>query len=106
MLCAFAPYLLINAIEILIILIGMPNVTIPNTESLVTPFSDPYFTSPLWTVLHLIEALTIGIWVPILISLAIRELSNSSTFRVLISSLAIGMIVAVFLYFLRPTFIF
>jgi len=102
MLCAFAPYLLINGIEILIILIGIPNITIPNLLSFDL---NPMFASPTWTVLHLIDALTIAVWVPILITLAIRELSNSSTFRVLIASLAIGIIVAVFYYFLRPTFI-
>ncbi len=105
MLCAFAPYLLITAVKIVIILIGMPNITIPDTTSLVSPFSDPYFMSPLWVVLDVIDAITIGIWIPILISLSIRELSNSSTFRVLVSSLAIGIIIAVLFYFLRPTFI-
>jgi len=100
-LCAFAPYLLINGVEILIILIGFPYITIPN---LLTFDLNPLFASPIWTVLHLIDALTIAVWVPILITLAIRELSNSSTFRVLISSLAIGIIFAVFYYFLRPTF--
>ncbi len=105
MLCAFAPYLLIMAVKIVIILIGMPTITIPDMVSLVSPFSDPYFTSPVWIVLDVIDAFTIGVWVPILISLSIRELSNSSTFRVLVSSLAIGIIIAVLLYFLRPTFI-
>ena len=105
MLCAFAPYLLINAVEILIILIAIPNITLPDMLSLDTILSDPYFASPVWTVLHVIDALTIGIWIPILISLSIRELSNSSTFRVLISSLVIGIIFAVIFYFLRPTFI-
>ncbi len=105
MLTAFSPYLLINAIEILIILIGFPTIDIPDIPSFVT-LSAPLFASPVWTVLHLIEALTIAIWVPILISLSIRELSNSSTFRVLISSLIIGITVAVLFYFLRPTFIF
>lgn len=102
MLCAFAPYLLINVIEILIILIGIPNITLPNLLSFDL---NPIFASPTWTVLHLIDALTIAVWVPILITLAIRELSNSSTFRVFISSLVIGIIIAVFYYFLRPTFI-
>jgi hypothetical protein len=105
MLCAFTPYLLLTAVKILVILIGMPNITIPNPYSLVSPFSDPYFSSPVWVILDVIDALTLGIWVPILISLAIRELSNSSTFRVLVSSLAIGIIIAVLFYFLRPTFI-
>jgi hypothetical protein len=106
MLCAFAPLLLINTVMFLIILIGIPNITIPDLASFEPPLSDPYFASPVWMVLHSIEALTIGIWVPILISLSIRELSNSSTFRVFISSLAIGIIIAVIFYFLRPTFIF
>ncbi|MHA1473372.1 MAG: hypothetical protein ACTSQW_09780, partial [Promethearchaeota archaeon] len=105
MLTAFAPYLLINAIEILIILIGLPTINIPNIPSFVTS-NAPLFNAPVWTILHLIEGLTIAIWVPILIALSIRELSNSSTFRVLISSLIIGIIVAVLFYFLRPTFIF
>jgi len=105
MLNAFAPYLLITAIEILIILIGLPTITIPNIPSFGLQ-SPQLFDSPVWTILHLIEALTIAIWVPILISLSIRELSNSSTFRVLISSLIIGITVAVLFYFLRPTFIF
>ncbi len=102
MLCAFAPFLLINSIEILIILILIPNITIPDLLSFDL---NPIFASRAWTVLHLIDALTIAVWVPILITLAIRELSNSSTFRVLISSLAIGIIFAIFYYFLRPTFI-
>jgi hypothetical protein len=105
MLCAFAPYLLINSIEILIILIGFPNIILPNLFPFDPNLLNAMFASPTWTVLHLIDALTIAVWVPILITLAIRELSNSSTYRVLISSLAIGIIFAVFYYFLRPTFI-
>ncbi len=105
MLCAFSPYLLLTTIKIVIILIGMPNITIPDTTSFVSPFSDPYFASPVWIVLDVLDAFTIGVWIPILISLSIRELSNSSTFRVLVSSLAIGIIIAVLFYFLRPTFI-
>lgn len=105
MMCAFAPYILITALKIVIILIGMPTITIPNITSLAPPLSDPYFSSPVWTVLDVIDALTLGIWVPILISLAIRELSNSSTFRVFLSSVAIGILIAVLFYFLRPTLI-
>jgi hypothetical protein len=105
MFCAFAPFLLITAIETLIILIGMPNITIPTETFLGTALSNPFFGSPVWNVLYIIEALTLGIWVPILIALSIRELSNSSTFRVLISSLAIGIIIAIFWYFMRPVFI-
>jgi len=105
LLCAFAPYLLITAVKIVIVLIGMRTIDLPDMVSLDSPFGDPYFASPVWVVLDVIDAITLGIWVPILISLSIRELSNSSTFRVLVSSLAIGIIIAVLFYFLRPTFI-
>ncbi|MFX1503968.1 MAG: hypothetical protein ACFFDH_23600, partial [Promethearchaeota archaeon] len=56
-----------------------------------------------WTTLDIIDALVIATWVPILITLAIRELSNSSTTRVLIATIVIGVIVAILFYFLRPT---
>ena len=105
MYCAFVPFLIITPVEIIIILVGLPNIATP--DLLILNFSslfNPIFISPIWTVLHLIEALTIAIWVPILTSLAIRELSNSSTIRVLLSSIVIGVIVAILFYFLRPTF--
>jgi len=106
MFCAFAPFLISNLIQILIILIAFPTVNL----NVFVPF-DPnvfnaIFSSPTWTALHLIDALIIAVWTPVLISIAIRELSNSSTTRVLISSFTIGIIVAILFYFLRPTFIF
>jgi hypothetical protein len=104
MFSAFVPFLIIIPIQIIIILVGLPNVVIPNIFAFNSNILTPIFNSPTWTVLHLIEGLTIAIWVPILISLAIRELSNSSTIRVLISSISVGAIVAVLFYFLRPTF--
>ncbi len=104
MFCSFAPFLLINLIEIIIILAGFPTVPI-NVLGLFNPtiFSQ-IFNSSTWTVLHFIDAVTIAIWIPILVALSIRELSNSSTTRVLLSSLIIGILVAVIFFFLRPTF--
>jgi len=108
LLCSFAPFLIINVISILIILIGAPHtVVLPNPTP--PPFFDPntftaLFTSPIWPVIYTIEALTIAIWVPILVALAIRDLSNSSTSRVLLSSLIIGVTMAILFYFLRPVF--
>jgi len=104
MFSAFAPLLIITPIQIIIILVGLPNIVIPNLFVFNSDLFLPIFNSPTWTVLHLIEGLTIAIWVPILISLAIRELSNSSTIRVLLSSLGVGVVVAILFYFLRPTF--
>jgi hypothetical protein len=102
MLCAFTPFLLINAIKALIILIAFPTTQITTFLFDITIF-DPIFSSRTWLVLDIIDALTIAIWIPILMTLAIRELSNSSTTRVLIPNFIIGIIVAILFYFLRPT---
>ncbi|MDX1799007.1 MAG: zinc ribbon domain-containing protein [Candidatus Lokiarchaeia archaeon] len=95
MLCAFTPFLAINAIKILIVVVGFPTVNDVNLDQL--------FDAPTWAVLDVIDALTLATWVPILMTLAIRELSNSSTTRVLIPNIIIGLIVAIIFYFLRPT---
>jgi len=113
MLCAFAPFLIINAIKILIILVGFPSVDIPDVDldTLTEAQLNAYWTnvfnlmfaSGTWAVLDILDALTIAIWVPILMTLSIRELSNSSTTRVLIPTIVIGVLVAILYYFLRPT---
>ena len=104
LLCAFAPFLLINTIEILIILVGLPTTEINvDYSSFDLSILDPVMDSPVWGVLYFIDAMVIAIWVPILMSIAIRELANSSTVRVFISSLVIGVLVAIFYYFARPT---
>jgi hypothetical protein len=105
MFSAFAPLLIIIPIQIIIILVGLPNVAVPNLFTFNSSMLAPIFNSPTWAVLFLIEGLTIAIWIPILMSLAIRELSNSSTIRPLISSIAVGVAVSILFYFLRPIFI-
>jgi hypothetical protein len=104
LMCAFAPFLLINTIKIFIILAAFPTVEVDiSSDNFDQSVFNAMFKSPTWAVMDVIDALTIAIWVPILMTLAIRELSNSSTFRVLISSLIIGVLVAIFFYFIRPT---
>ena len=113
MLCAFTPFLLINAIKILIILAGFPTVDVPDVDldtldevqlaAYWTAVFDQMFSSGTWAVLDILDALTIAIWVPILMTLSIRELSNSSTTRVLVPTIIIGVLAAILYYFLRPT---
>ena len=103
MLCAFAPFLLINAIKILIILIAFPTINISVSGTFYESIFSYMFESPVWAVLDVIDAVTIAIWIPILMALSMRELSNASTFRALISSFMIGVLMAIFFYFLRPT---
>jgi succinate dehydrogenase hydrophobic anchor subunit len=104
LMCAFAPFLLTNMIRILIILIAFPNVKITLSSN---DFNQDTFVkminSPIWAVMDIIDAITIAVWIPILMTIAIRELSNSSTQRILISSLIIGIVIAIFVYFMRPT---
>jgi hypothetical protein len=102
MLCAFTPFLLINAIKILIVLIAFPPID-TDTSSFDELIFQQFFESPGLGILDFLDAITIAIWIPILITLAIRELSNSSTFRVLIPSLMLGILVAILFIFLRPT---
>ncbi|MFX1296944.1 MAG: hypothetical protein ACFFD2_19080 [Promethearchaeota archaeon] len=104
MLCAFTPFLLINGIKTIIVLIGFTPVNIDNLNiGEITNNMAQMFNSPTWAVLDVIDAITVATWVPILMTLAIRELSNSSTTRVLIPTIIIGVIVAILFYFLRPT---
>ncbi|MHA2197881.1 MAG: hypothetical protein ACXABO_20035 [Promethearchaeota archaeon] len=109
MLCAFAPFLLINTIKALIALFTFPTINIPNLDFILLDPNNPnniftqLFNSRTWAILDIIDALTIAVWVPILMTLAIRELSNSSTSRVLIPNFIIGVAVAILFYFLRPT---
>ncbi|MFX1532235.1 MAG: hypothetical protein ACFFBC_14055 [Promethearchaeota archaeon] len=115
MLCAFAPFLLINAIKILIVFAGFPTVSVPDEDletlteaELATYWTAVFhqmFSSGTWAILDVLDAFTIAIWVPILMTLSIRELSNSSTTRVLIPTIIIGVVVAILYYFLRPTFL-
>ncbi|MBY9018433.1 MAG: zinc ribbon domain-containing protein [Candidatus Lokiarchaeota archaeon] len=103
MYCAFTPFLLINLIEALIIFVGFPTVSLE--APLVPTLFTSMFNSPTWAILHAIDALTIAIWIPILMTLAIRELSNSSTVRVLLASFGIGILTAIIVFFLRPSFL-
>lgn len=104
MLCAFTPFLLVNAIKALIALVGFPPVAVPDFSlANITGVLDQIFSSGTWAILDVIDAVTIAIWVPILMTLAIRELSNSSTTRVLIPTIIIGVLIAILFYFLRPT---
>jgi len=104
MLCAFSPFILVNAIKALIALVGFPLVNVPDlTIASIAGVLDQIFSSGTWAILDVIDALTIAVWIPILMTLAIRELSNSSTTRVLIPTIIIGVIIAILFYFLRPT---
>ncbi|MGV9171267.1 MAG: zinc ribbon domain-containing protein [Promethearchaeia archaeon] len=100
---AFAPLLLINGIKILIALFAFPTVDLTvDWQEFDMGIYQTIFDSPVWIAFDILDAFVIAFWVPILISIGIRELSNSSTYRVFISSLIIGVAVAFIYYLLRP----
>jgi hypothetical protein len=103
--CAFTPFILIGLIKVLIVLIGMPNTTIVITYGFEVPTSvfNAMFQSPSWIALDIIDTIVLIGWIPITMTIGIRELANSSTFRVYISSVAIGTICAIVLFLLKPT---
>jgi hypothetical protein len=105
LLCAFTPFLVINAIKILIVLAAFPTVNVTDLSTFNEAILDNLFNSRAWAALDIIDAITIAVWIPILMTLAIRELSNSSTTRVLIPNIIIGVLVAIIFYFLRPTIV-
>ncbi|MBY9006260.1 MAG: zinc ribbon domain-containing protein [Candidatus Lokiarchaeota archaeon] len=104
MLCAFTPFMIINLVKLIVVAIGFSTSGVIN---LGTTDLDNFFRNmmenPLWAVLDVLDAITLAVWVPILITISIRELSNSSTYRVLITSYIISIIVSIFIFFLRPT---
>ena len=104
MFCAFTPFMLIYLIEMIIIFIAFPGNILMNEAGFEFLFGDAD-NKTVWAVLYALEALVIMLWLPTLMAIAIRELSNSSTFRLLIPSYIIGIAVAVLFYFFRPPFI-
>jgi hypothetical protein len=101
LLAAFTPFLIINTIKVFVVLLGLPNIQLLIPGDSPSTLFDELFNHPVWLVLDILDFITVAIWVPILMTVAIRELSNSSTYRVLMSSLSVGLIVGFFLFLLR-----
>ncbi len=103
LLSSFAPFLLMNVAKIFIILAALPYTTVSiESGGFNSSTINTVLLSPVLAVMDVLDAIAL-IWASVLMALAIRELSNSSTFRVLISSLIIGGSAAVIFYFMRPT---
>ena len=63
---------------------------------------EPMFSSAVWTIIYLLDALTIFIWIPTLVSLALREIGNTNTTKLLIGNIIMGFILSFLLFLLRP----
>ncbi len=91
---AYTPLIVINFVGFLLLLVGLPTREI-------TAISD-LFDSPVWTIIYLLEALTLIIWIPTLVTLALREIGNTNTTKLLIGNIIIGVILSFLLILLRP----
>lgn len=100
MLYAFAPMLLALGLSAIVAWIGLPQV--PGTLDNL----DIFFNSPVWGIIDWIQVIFMIGWVPILMAIALRDVANSSTLRVYISSVIVSVILCFAFYFLRPTFLF
>ncbi|MHA1821089.1 MAG: TFIIB-type zinc ribbon-containing protein [Promethearchaeota archaeon] len=108
MMFAFLPMVLVLLLNALLLLIALPTVSVSvgTGYAISTGLLNPIWNSPIWTITDWLTMITFVGWIPITMSIALREIANTSTQRLYISNLIIAIIIAVFLYFLRPTFLF
>ncbi|UYP45563.1 hypothetical protein NEF87_001848 [Candidatus Lokiarchaeum ossiferum] len=104
---AYAPLIIINFISFLLIAIALPTTTLANTSgvtfsSISNTMSD-IWSSKLWMVLDGLQLLGI-IWVACTMSVAQREIGNTSTTRLLIGNMIMALIIGFTTIMLRPTF--
>ncbi len=98
---AYTPTIIINFLGFLLLLVGLPTINVSSAGSLPTAL-ESMFSSFVWTIIYLLEALTILIWIPALVSLALREIGNTNTTKLLIGNIIIGFILCFLLFLLRP----
>jgi len=103
--CAFTPLIITGFIKVLIILIALPNqqISLPFDFSSYSSVFNTFFQYPTWMVLDILDAIVLIVWIPMNMTIAIRELANSSTYRVYLSSVSIGIITAIIFFLLKPT---
>ena len=98
--------MVIMLISSLILLVALPNITISDTgnyngyddlSALSAAYSDIY-DSFLWQLIVVLQILTVAVWIPVTLSLAMRELGNTNTFKILIGNFIAGIILVSILF--------
>ncbi len=105
MLWGFAPMLLALAASAILLFVALPVVHVSGSIVDTTTFED-ITLSFIWGITDWIQVIVLIGWVPITMSIALRELVNASTFRVYISCLLVAILLGFVLYFFRPVFLF
>jgi len=104
MLWGFAPFLLALTASVILVFIGLRfiSVSAPITASDFTAITSSF----IWGVTDWIQVIVLIGWVPITMSIALRELVNASTVRVYVSCLIVSILIGLILYIFRPSFLF
>lgn len=104
---AYVPFVIANLITFLVIIIGLPSVDIGSFASFdSTTFSTTMNTlwdaTFVWQFVDILQILAV-LWSAVLMSLALREIGNTNTTRILIGNFVIAFIIIYTTIFLRPT---
>jgi hypothetical protein len=111
MMYAYAPLIVTNLIATLLIVIAIPTINIANTSlysnisnyTVLMTLLEPIFDSWVWSAVDVLYIVTLIGWIPITMSIALRDLANTSTTKLYIACVVIGFIISYTMYFLRPT---
>jgi hypothetical protein len=103
---AFAPLLVSLIISVLIAWIALPSVPVDFYMVLNPGILDGFVNSAVWGIIDWIQIIILIGWVPILMSIALRDIANASTTRVYISSLIVAVLISLVVYFSRSTLFF
>ncbi len=103
---AYVPFVVVNLLSFIFLLVFLPTVPITDTVGLTLGSLETQLTriwdSPVWFVLDLLQIIAM-IWIAILVSIAQREIGNANTTRLLIGNLIMAGIISFTTIMLRPT---
>ena len=105
---AYAPFILINLIGYLILIVSLPTKTVSDTNSYhnydsLNSLMASIFSSPAWAILDVLQIIKIAVWFFFTLSVAHREIGNTNTLKILIGNFIVGVLLAYMIFFLRPT---
>ena len=75
--------------------VGLPLVPTTGYLDITEANLEEFFNSPVWGIIDWVYVVFIIGWVPILMAIALRDIANSSTIRVYLSSVIISVILCV-----------
>ncbi len=108
---ALAPSVIINAISLLLLLIGLPLISVGDPVDFRTTGDfaqllesiDVLFQTPLWGALDILQVILLIGWFPLTMTIAIRDVAESETMRIYLACLIMSFVIAYVFVFLRPT---